>query len=133
MDLETGIYPYTDSFTTTTGSVCTGLGIPEESIETTIGAFSVISILDKAFVQHMKTFPTKIENPQIGVALNERYKISQDEFVFGWTDLNLVHNAERINKLDSLFLTHLDLLDDLDEIRVCTGYKNKRGDLLPKG
>jgi adenylosuccinate synthase len=50
MDLETGIYPYTDSFTTTTGSVCTGLGIPEESIETTIGAFSVISILDKAFV-----------------------------------------------------------------------------------
>jgi len=44
-----------------------------------------------------------------------------------------VHNAERINKLDSLFLTHLDLLDDLEEIKVCTGYKNKSGDSLPRG
>jgi adenylosuccinate synthase len=50
MDVETGIYPYTDSFSTVTGAVCTGLGIPEESIETTIGAFSAISILDKAFL-----------------------------------------------------------------------------------
>jgi adenylosuccinate synthase len=49
MDVDSGIYPYTDSFHTTTGAVCTGLGVPEEVIETTLGVFSAISVLDKAF------------------------------------------------------------------------------------
>jgi len=53
-----------------------------------------------------------------------------DEFAFGWTDLNLVLSAERMNKLSSIFLTHLDLLDHLDEIKVCTGYKTKNGEIL---
>lgn len=42
MDIDTGLYPYTDSVNTTTGSVCTGLGVPEEAIETTIGVMSAI-------------------------------------------------------------------------------------------
>ena len=134
MDVDSGLYPYTDSFHTTTGAVCTGLGIPEEAIETTLGVFSAISVLDKAFLQYSKTFPTKIdENSSITQALDERYFLPPNEFVFVWTDLNLVHHAERINKLDSLFLTHLDLLDDLEEIKVCTGYMNKSGELLVKG
>jgi len=58
MDIDTGIYPYVDSFHTTTGAVCTGLGIPEEAIETTIGVFSAITVLDKAFLSKVKTFPT---------------------------------------------------------------------------
>lgn len=51
----------------------------------------------------------------------------KDEFAFGWTDLNLLMHAERINKLSSIFLTHLDLLDHLDEIKVCTGYRAADG------
>ena len=35
-----------------------------------------------------------------------------------------------MNKLSSVFLTHLDLLDDLDEIKVCTGYKTKSGEII---
>ena len=50
MDVDSGIYPYTDSFHTTTGAVCTGLGIPEEAIETTIGVFSAVSVLNRAFL-----------------------------------------------------------------------------------
>lgn len=50
MDVDTGLYPYVDSFHTTTGAVCTGLGVPEEAIETTIGVFSAITVLDKAFL-----------------------------------------------------------------------------------
>jgi len=42
MDVGTGIYPYTDSFHTTTGAVCTGLGVPEEAIETEIGVLSAV-------------------------------------------------------------------------------------------
>lgn len=58
MDVDTGIYPYVDSFHTTTGAVCTGLGIPEEAIETTIGVFSCITVIDKQFVEKTKKFPT---------------------------------------------------------------------------
>jgi len=78
MDLDIGIYPYCDSFHTTTGAVATGLGIPEEAIETTIGVFSAISVLDKAFVSKINNFPTKInetspEGTIIQKALDERY------------------------------------------------------------
>ena len=125
MDVDSGIYPYTDSFHTTTGAVCTGLGIPEEAIETTIGVFSAVSVLNRAFLQNIKTFPTKIdESATIEEGLSARYKLPASEFAFGWTDLNLVQSADRMNKLSSVFLTHLDLLDDLDEIKVCTSYKS---------
>jgi adenylosuccinate synthase len=53
MDVDTGLYPFTDSFHTTTGAVCTGLGVPEEAIETTIGVFSAVSIIRNAFLQRI--------------------------------------------------------------------------------
>ena len=43
----------------------------------------------------------------------------------GWTDLNLILHAENVNKLSSLFVTHLDLLDDAKDIKVCTSYTKK--------
>ena len=60
MDIDYGIYPYTDSFHTTTGQVCIGLGVPEEAIETTIGVFSSTSIIRRAFLNRIKSFPTQI-------------------------------------------------------------------------
>ena len=58
MDIDHGIYPYTDSFHTTTGAVCAGLGVPEEAIETTIGVLSVKSIIKRAFLNRIEYFPT---------------------------------------------------------------------------
>lgn len=60
MDIDYGIYPYVDSFSTTTGQVCTGLGVPEEAIETTIGVFSATAIIRKAFLNRIQSFPTQI-------------------------------------------------------------------------
>jgi adenylosuccinate synthase len=60
MDIDTGLYPFTDSVHTTTGAVCTGLGIPEEAIETTIGVFSAVSIISKDFMNRIEDFPTHI-------------------------------------------------------------------------
>lgn len=60
MDVDLGIYPYVDSFHTTTGQVCSGLGVPEEVIETTIGVVSSVSLIRKAFLNRIKTFPTEI-------------------------------------------------------------------------
>jgi len=61
MDIDTGLYPYTDSFHTTTGAVCTGLGVPEEAIETTIGVLSAVSVVRKAFLDRINNFPTHIK------------------------------------------------------------------------
>lgn len=135
MDIDSGIYPYTDSFHTTTGAVCTGLGVPEEAIETTIGVFSAVSVLEKAFLQRISAFPTMVKQDDsdyksIENKLNDRYELTKDEFAFGWTDLNLLHHAERTNKLSSVFLTHLDVLDDLEEIKVCSAYKNADGETI---
>ena len=132
MDIDTGIYPYVDSFHTTSGAVCTGLGVPEEVVETTIGAFSVITVLDKAFLSQVEKFPTRIlDNKKIQQGLTDDYLLPQEEFAYGWTDLNLLLHAERINKLSSIFLTHVDLLDHLDEIPVCTGYRWPDGTVTP--
>lgn len=124
MDLDTGIYPYVDSFNTTTGAVCTGLGVPEEAIETTVGVFSAVTVLDRAFMSKVQKFPTHVTDDEvIQAALSKNYLLPKEDFAFGWTDLNLLLHAERINKLSSIFLTHLEVLDHLDEIKVCTGYR----------
>ena len=60
MDLDHGIYPYTESFNTTTGSVCIGLGVPDEAIETEIGVVSVITMLRRSFLKYIPHFPTHI-------------------------------------------------------------------------
>ena len=58
MDEDHGIYPYTESFHTITGSVCTGLGVPDEAIETEIGVMSAITLLKRSFLKHINCFPT---------------------------------------------------------------------------
>jgi adenylosuccinate synthase len=58
MDVDTGVYPYTSSFNTITGQVCLGLGVPEESIETTIGVMSAVSCIQRDYLQRINRFPT---------------------------------------------------------------------------
>ena len=60
MDEYHGIYPFTDSFLTITGYVCTGLGVPDEAIETEIGVLSAMTILRTNFLKHMNRFPTQV-------------------------------------------------------------------------
>lgn len=43
--------------------------------------------------------------------------------------MNVLAHAERTNMLSSIFITHLDLLDDLDQIKICTGYTTEAGDI----
>jgi adenylosuccinate synthase len=58
MDVDLGIYPYTDSYNTTSGAVCTGLGVPDEAIETEIGVFSCISVIDQGILSAINCFPS---------------------------------------------------------------------------
>lgn len=130
MDVDFGVYPYTDSFNTTTGAVCTGLGVPEEAIETTIGVMSVTPLIKTAFLNHVKTFPSKV-NPETETASHEslkrqlqtKYEVNMNEFDFGWLDLNPIRHAHMLNQLSSIYLTNLDVLDELDDIKICKRYK----------
>ena len=54
MDIDLGIYPYTESFYTTTGATCTGLGVPEEALETTIGVVSAVTLLQSSFHKRIR-------------------------------------------------------------------------------
>jgi len=104
MDVDFGVYPYTDSFNTTTGAVCTGLGVPEEVIETTIGVMSVVPLIKKAFLNHVKTFPSQVREDTDPVAyeslkrlLPKKYNDNLSDFDFGWLDLNVVRHAHMLN------------------------------------
>jgi len=127
MDVDTGLYPFTDSYHTTTGAVCTGLGVPEEAIETTIGVFSAVSIVKNGFLRRINDFPTHVQEDDMAYSsiasrLSSTYNIDSSEYAFGWTDLNLIKHAENINKLSSMMLTHLDVLNEVDSIKLASKY-----------
>lgn len=144
MDIDLGIYPYVDSFPTTTGQVCSGLGIPEEAIETTIGVVSAVQIIGREFLNRIQTFPTEIEKPnsqdneshklyeQLKTYLHEHYNFQEKKYAFGWLDINLITHSDIINQLSSIYLTGLDALNDLDKIKICTQY-SKDGEALKQG
>ena len=67
----------------------------------------------------------KSEDPsfeKIKNRLELEYQIFAKDYAFGWTDLNLIRHADKINKLSSIMLTHLDVLNDLDVIKIAEKY-----------
>jgi len=130
MDVDFGIYPYTDSYNTTTGAVCTGLGVPEEAIETTIGVISATSLMRRSLMNRIQTFPSQVrkaDDPQahesLKKLLTERYGVNHEEYDFGWLDLNPIRHAHMIMHISSLYLTGLDALDEVEDIKLCKRYK----------
>ncbi|KAH9832832.1 Adenylosuccinate synthetase [Rhodofomes roseus] len=120
LDLDFGTYPYVTSSATTVGGVCTGLGIPPKKIGKIIGVM-------KAYTTRVGggPFPTEQLN-DIGVHLQE---VGREFGVTtgrrrrcGWLDLIVMKHSCLINGYDSLNLTKLDVLDDLEEIKVAVKY-----------
>ncbi|OSX65645.1 hypothetical protein POSPLADRAFT_1167927 [Postia placenta MAD-698-R-SB12] len=120
LDIDFGTYPFVTSSSTTIGGVCTGLGIPPKLIGTTIGVI-------KAYTTRVGggPFPTEQLN-DIGVHLQE---VGREFGVTtgrrrrcGWLDLVVMKHSCLINGYDSLNLTKLDILDDLEEIKVAVKY-----------
>jgi adenylosuccinate synthase len=55
--------------------------------------------------------------------LTERYGVNHEEYDFGWLDLNPVRHAHMIMHISSLYLTGLDALDKVEDIKICKRYK----------
>jgi adenylosuccinate synthase len=121
LDIDHGTYPYVTSSNATIGGVCTGLGIGPRAIDGVLGAA-------KAYTTRVGEGPLPTELfGEIGTRLRE----SGQEFGAvtgrprrcGWYDAVAVRYAVRVNGLDALALTKLDVLDGLPELQVCTAYR----------
>jgi adenylosuccinate synthase len=121
LDIDHGTYPYVTSSNSTIGGVCTGLGVAPRAIDGVLGAA-------KAYTTRVGEGPLPTE---LTGELGNRLRESGQEFGAvtgrprrcGWYDAVAVRYAVRVNGLDALALTKLDVLDGLPELKVCTSYK----------
>ena len=123
LDVDHGTYPFVTSSSPTAGGACTGLGIGPNTIGEVIG-------IVKAYTTRVGSgpFPTEQENAT-GEHLRERGReygaTTGRARRCGWMDTLVVRHAVRVNGFTSIALTKLDVLDTLDEINICVGYKHK--------
>lgn len=121
LDVDFGTYPFVTSSHPTVGGACTGLGIPPTYIDRVVG-------ITKAYCTRVGNgpFPTELHDET-----GERLREIGHEFGAttgrprrcGWLDLVAVRYTAMINGFTDLAITKLDVLSDLDEIRVCTRYR----------
>ena len=121
LDLDHGTYPYVTSSNPIAGGACVGSGVGPTIIDRVIG-------VAKAYTTRVGEgpFPTEL-NGRIGQELCDRGAefgtTTGRRRRCGWFDAVIGRYAVRINGLDCLAITKLDVLDDLDEIKVCVAYE----------
>lgn len=127
LDIDHGTYPFVTSSSSSAGGACTGLGISPRRIDSVMGVV-------KAYVTRVGSgpFPTEIFDDR-GAFLaskgNEFGATTGRPRRCGWFDGVAFRYACRLNGIDVIALTKPDVLDELDEILICVGYKYK-GELL---
>ncbi|MGB0454131.1 MAG: adenylosuccinate synthase [Bacteriovoracaceae bacterium] len=128
LDIDYGSYPFVTSSNTSFGGIYTGAGIPGSQIDEVLG-------ITKAYTTRVGSgpFPCELETP-----IGEHIQQKGGEFGAttgrkrrcGWLDLPLLKYTVKASNLTSLALTKLDILSDLPELKVCTGYKTITGDVV---
>src|SRR6266852_5149298 len=121
LDIDHGTYPYVTSSNASIGGVCTGLGVGPRSISNVLG-------VAKAYTTRVGEGPLPTElSGEIGQRLRETGHeygaVTGRPRRCGWYDAVAVRYGVRINGLDALALTKLDVLDGLDRIEICTAYR----------
>src|SRR5918993_1779863 len=121
LDIDHGTYPYVTSSNATIGGVCTGLGVPPRAIDGVLG-------VAKAYTTRVGEGPLPSElTGEIGNRLRETGQefgaVTGRPRRCGWYDAVAVRYAVRVNGLDALALTKLDVLDGMEELQICTAYR----------
>ncbi len=120
LDVDHGTYPFVTSSNPTSGGACTGLGIPPTSINSIVG-------IVKAYSTRVGNgpFPTELDN-ETGEYLRktggEYGATTGRPRRCGWLDAVSLKYSVRVNGVQKVAITKLDVLDELKEIKVCTGY-----------
>ncbi|MCK6591844.1 MAG: adenylosuccinate synthase [Polyangiaceae bacterium] len=125
LDLDHGTYPYVTSSSAVAGGACVGAGIGPTRIHRVIG-------IAKGYATRVGEgpFPTELVD-EIGERLRkvggEYGSVTGRPRRTGWLDLPALRYAARVNGLDALAITKLDVMTGLSEIKVCTAYETAAG------
>ncbi|MBT3261724.1 adenylosuccinate synthase [bacterium] len=128
LDIDHGTYPFVTSSNCTSGGACTGAGIGPNKINNVIG-------IAKAYLTRVGEgpFPTE-QNNKIGQHLIEKgaeYGTTTGrQRRCGWLDTLMLRYAARINGLTEICLTKLDVLDQLQTIKICNQYQTADGRII---
>ncbi|MBI2105139.1 MAG: adenylosuccinate synthase [Candidatus Omnitrophica bacterium] len=125
LDVDHGTYPYVTSSNATAGGACTGAGVPPTAIDRVIGVV-------KAYTTRVGEGPLPTEFP---ADLMEEIRAKGNEFGAttgrprrcGWFDAVVARHAVCINGCDAIAVTKLDVLDEMETIQICTGYRDPAG------
>ncbi|TAL16618.1 adenylosuccinate synthase [bacterium] len=121
LDIDNGTYPFVTSSNTGTGGMVTGSGLGPKTLGKIVG-------ITKAYVTRVGSgpFPTELDC-ETGEKLRQRGaefgSTTGRPRRCGWLDLVALKHAVRMNGLDGLAVTKIDVLGGLDEIKICTAYE----------
>lgn len=123
LDIDHGTYPFVTSSSAAAGGASTGTGVPPTRINGVIG-------VSKAYITRVGSGPFPTESHDGAGELlrregNEFGAVTGRPRRCGWFDGPLLRYTAMVNGFDTLVITKLDVLDTLDEIPVCVGYKLK--------
>ena len=121
LDIDHGTYPFVTSSSASAGGACTGTGVPPTRIHSVIG-------VAKEYITRVGGGPYPTEaldswGDQIRQRGNEFGSVTGRPRRCGWYDVPLMRYAAMINGFDSLVVTKLDVLDEMEKIPVCVGYR----------
>jgi adenylosuccinate synthase len=121
LDVDHGTYPFVTSSNTVAGTAAAGTGLGPSAAGFVLG-------IVKAYTTRVGSgpFPTELDD-EIGQRLGERGRefgtVTGRKRRCGWFDAALVRQSCAVSGVTGIALTKLDVLDGLDEIRICTGYR----------
>jgi len=121
LDVDFGTFPYVTSSNTISAGVCTGLGIAPQKIKEVFG-------ISKAYCTRVGSgpFPTELHDEtgeKIRTIGNEFGSTTGRPRRCGWIDLVALQFACMINGVTQIIMTKADILDSLEELKVCNSYK----------
>lgn len=121
LDVDHGTYPFVTSSSASAGGACTGTGVPPTRIHSVIG-------VSKAYITRVGAgpFPTEALDSwgdHIRNRGNEFGSVTGRPRRCGWFDVPLLRYSAMVNGFDSIVVTKLDVLDEMEKIPVCIGYR----------
>ena len=122
LDIDHGTYPFVTSSNTSSGNAAIGSGVGPKNIDRIVG-------VTKAYISRVGSGPFLTEqNNKIGDFLIEKGAefgvVTGRRRRCGWLDLISLKYSVRVNSLTELFITKLDVLSGLEELKLCVGYKD---------
>ncbi|MDX1341291.1 MAG: adenylosuccinate synthase [Reinekea sp.] len=125
LDIDHGTYPFVTSSSTTAGGVATGSGVGPLYLDQIMG-------ITKAYTTRVGSgpFPTELfddNGKHLAEKGHEFGTTTGRARRCGWFDAVLVKHSIRINSINAICLTKLDVLDGLDVVKVCVGYEDANG------